>query len=67
MNVRVEVGPLTADAALMESNTIVEIRFDVVIESPTVSYFPLTPIISVSGNSISAITPESFRIGVRAA
>ena len=50
----------------MEAKTVVELVSNVVILSPTVSRFSLTPIISVGGNSISAISPELFRIGVRA-
>ena len=67
MDVRVEVGPLAANSCMVESRQIVETIFDVVIKSPIVSRFSLTPVISVGGKSISAINPETFRIGVRAA
>jgi hypothetical protein len=67
MDVRVEARPLTAAAVLVDAKTIVEIISDCVIVSPTVSRFSLAPVISIGGSSISAITPETFRIGVRAA
>lgn len=67
MDVRVEAGPLTAQGELLESNTVFEIISNCVIVSPTVSRFSLAPVISIGGNSISAVNPESFRIGVRAA
>jgi len=67
MDVRVEAGPLAAAAALVDTRTIVEIISDCVIVSPVISRFSLAPVISVGGSSISAITPETFRIGVRAA
>ena len=67
MDVRVEAGPLTAQGELMESTTVFEIISNCVIVSPTVSRFSLAPVISIGGNSISAVNPESFRIGVRAA
>jgi hypothetical protein len=66
MDVRVEAGPLTAKAVIVESKTIVEISFHVVINAPIVSRFSLTPIISVGGNSISAITPTKSLIGAMA-
>jgi hypothetical protein len=67
MNVRVEVGPLVAGATLVESKTVVEFVSNVVIIAPTVSHFSLTSVISLGSSSISAVQPESFRIGVRAA
>ena len=67
MDVRVEARPLTAQGCLVESKLKVETSYDVVISSPLVSRFSLAPVISVGGQSISAITPESFRIGVGAA
>ena len=67
MDVRVEARPLTANSCMVESKQTVETTFDVVIESPVVSRFSLTPIISVGGTSISAITPTNSRIGVGAA
>ena len=67
MDVRVEAGPLTARGELLESNTFVEIISNCVIVSPVVSRFSLTPVLSIGGTSISAISPESFRIGVGAA
>jgi hypothetical protein len=67
MDVRVEAGPLAAGAAMVESKSVVEIISNCVIVSPIISRFSLAPVLSVGGNSISAISPESFRIGVRAA
>jgi len=67
MDVRVEARPLAAAAASVEAKTVVEIISDCVIISPVVSRFSLAPVISVGGSSISAITPESYRIGVKAA
>jgi hypothetical protein len=67
MDVRVEAGPLAAHGCAVESKLQVENSYDVVISSPVVSRFSLAPVISVGGQSISAINPESFRIGVRAA
>jgi hypothetical protein len=66
MNVRVEAGPLTAGAVIVESKTIVEKSFHVVINSPVVSRFTLAPVISVGGNSISAINPIKSLIGAMA-
>ena len=67
MDVRVEAGPLTAHGCVVESKLKVETSYDIVISSPVVSRFSLAPVISIGGTSISSITPESFRIGVRAA
>lgn len=67
MDVRVETGPLTAAAGLVETVAVVENISDCVIVSPIVSRFSLTPVISVGGNSISSVNPEIFRIGVKAA
>lgn len=67
MDVRVEAGPLTAGAVMVESKAVVElVSRDVVIFAPTVSRFSLTPVPSVGGNSISAINPEFFKTGVMA-
>jgi hypothetical protein len=57
MDVRVEARPLTAGAVMVESKTVVEFVSNVVIIAPTVSRFSLAPVISVGGNSISAINP----------
>jgi hypothetical protein len=66
MDVRVEARPLTANSCMVESTQSVEtiIVFNM---SPLVSRFSLSPVLSIGGNSISSINPESFRIGVRAA
>jgi len=62
MDVRVEAGPLTAAAVMVESKTVVElVSSDVVIVAPTVSRFSLAPVISVGGNSISAVNPQFFK------
>jgi hypothetical protein len=65
MDAKVEVGALQANACLVVVQTTVETLSD--IFSPVVSNLTFAPITSVSGHSISAINPESFRIGVRAA
>ena len=62
MDVRVEAGPLTAGAVMVESKTVVELVSNVVIIAPTVSRFSLAPVLSIGGNSISSITPH-FSIG----
>jgi hypothetical protein len=67
MDIRVEAGPLTAAAVIVESKQSVENIIDIVISSPVVSRFSLIPVISVGGTSISSITPETNLLGVRAA
>jgi len=67
MDVRVEAGPLTAGAVMVESKTVVEFISNVVIIAPTVSRFSLAPVISVGGTSISSITPEVLLGGLKAA
>lgn len=66
MDVKVEAGILQANACLVVVRTTVE-TLSGDLFSPVVSSLSFTPIISISGHSISAINPESFRIGVRAA
>ena len=66
MDAKVEVGALQAKACLVVVQTTVETLSGNVI-SPVVSNLSFAPITSVGGHSISAINPESFRIGVRAA
>jgi hypothetical protein len=61
MDVRVEAGPLTAGAVLVESKQTVEQIANVLVSVPLVSRFSLAPVLSVGGNSISAINPELFR------
>jgi hypothetical protein len=61
MDVRVEAGPLTAGAVMVESKTVVEQTSNVVIIAPTVSCFSLAPVISVGGKSISAVNPQFFK------
>jgi hypothetical protein len=61
MDVRVEAGPLTAGAVMVESKTVVELTSNVVIIAPTVSRFSLAPVLSIGGNSISSINPEAFK------
>jgi hypothetical protein len=47
---------------MVESKTVVElVSSDVVIVAPTVSRFSLAPVISVGGNSISAVNPQFFK------
>ncbi len=67
MDVRVEAGPLSAGAELVETKLTVELLSGVVIFAPVVSRFSLTPVISVGGNSISSVTPTKSLIGVKAA
>lgn len=61
MDVRVEAGPLTAGAVMVESKAVVESISNIVIIAPTVSRFSLAPVISVGGKSISSINPEAFK------
>lgn len=65
MDVKVEVGILQASACLVESKISVEPLSETY--TPEISNLSFTPIISISGHSISAVNPESYRIGVRAA
>ena len=65
MDVKVEVGVLNASCILVESKISVEPLSENIV--PEVSNLSFTPILSISGHSISSINPESFRIGVRAA
>jgi hypothetical protein len=67
MDAKVEVGVLQANACLVVVQTTVEILSGNANISPVVSNLSFAPTISVGGHSISAINPESFRIGVRAA
>jgi len=67
MDVRVEAGPLTAAAVIVESKLIVEHTPSVIVSVPVVSRFSLAPVISIGGTSISSITPETNLLGVRAA
>jgi len=60
MDVRVEVGVLTAGAeAIVAAVETVKVH-SVEIISPVVVNFALAPVISVGGNSISAVNPEIF-------
>lgn len=61
MDVRVEARPLTAGAVIVESKVTVETIIDTLILSPVVSRFSLAPVISIGGNSISAINPELLK------
>lgn len=61
MDVRVEAGPLSAGAVMVESKAVVESISNVVIIAPTVSRFSLAPVISIGGNSISSINPQAFK------
>jgi len=66
MDVRVEAGPLTAAAVIVESKLIVEHTPSVIVSVPVVSRFSLAPVISIGGTSISSITPQTFKRGVLA-
>jgi hypothetical protein len=61
MDVRVEARPLTAGAVIVESKVTVETIIDTLILSPVVSRFSLAPVLSIGGNSISAINPELLK------
>ena len=67
MDVRVEAGPLSAGAVLVETKITVELLSGVVIFAPVISRFSLAPVISIGGTSISAVTPTKSLIGVKAA
>jgi len=67
MDVRVEAGPLSAGAVMVETKITVELISGVVIAAPVISRFSLTPVISIGGTSISSITPTKSLIGVKAA
>jgi len=66
MNVKVGAGPLTASAEVVESKVFIAIATPNVIQF-NLSRSTFTPILSVNGNSISAITPEFTLLGVKAA
>ena len=66
MDVRVEAGPLTAAAVMVESKLTVEHTPSVIVSVPVVSRFSLAPVISIGGTSISSITPQTFKRGVLA-
>lgn len=66
MDAKVEVGALQANACLVVVQTTVE-SLSGDVYTPVVSNLSFAPIVSIGGHSISAINPESFRIGVRAA
>ena len=66
MDVRVEARPLTAGAEAVEVQLTVETVTHAVIASPVVSRFTLAPVISVGGNSISAVNPEFNLTGDKA-
>ena len=67
MNVVVEAGVLSAKADVVSVKVSVEINFIAIINAPDISCFSTTSVISVGGNSISSITPESILLGVGAA
>ena len=67
MNVRVEAGPLTADAESTSVFLTVEHTSDVVLVAPVLTRFSLAPVVSVGGTSISSITPTKELIGDKAA
>jgi hypothetical protein len=66
MDVRVEAGPLTAGAVIVDTKITVEFLSGVVITAPVISRFSLASVISVGGNSISSITPVKELIGAKA-
>lgn len=58
MDVRVEAGILTAGAVAIVATVETVKVHSVEIIAPVVTRFSLTPVISVGGNSISAVNPE---------
>jgi len=66
MDVKVEVGVLTANCRLVESTTSVEILSGDIF-SPVVSDLSFTPTITINGGSISSIPADKILIGVWAA
>lgn len=67
MDVRVEAVAMTAGAVINETYTTVENFSSVVVQSPVVSRFRSSPVISVGGKSISSINPEFLVGGIKAA
>jgi hypothetical protein len=66
MNVKVGAGPLTAIAEVVESKVFIKVAFHNVA-SNKLSRSAFTSILSVNGNSISAVNPEFLLLGVKAA
>ena len=66
MNVKVGAGPLTAIAEAVESKVFITVAFKYVMPNK-LSRSTFTNILSVNGNSISAINPEFLLLGVKAA
>lgn len=66
MDVRVEASILTAGAVAIVATVETVKVHSVEIIAPVVTRFSLTPVISVSGNSISSITPVKDLVGGRA-
>jgi hypothetical protein len=66
MDVKVEVGVLTASCSIVESTITVEILSGETF-SPVVSDLSFTPTITINGGSISSIPADKILIGVWAA
>ncbi|CAB4191296.1 hypothetical protein UFOVP1212_19 [uncultured Caudovirales phage] len=66
MDVKVEVGVLTASCRLVESTITVEILSGEIF-SPVVSDLAFTPVITINGGSISSVPADKILIGVKAA
>ena len=66
MDVKVEVGVLSASCILVESTTSVEILSGDIF-SPVVSDLTFTPVITINGGSISSVPADKILIGVKAA
>jgi hypothetical protein len=60
MDVRVEAGVLQAVTEAVVATVVAQRVHSVEIVSPVVVSFSLAPVISVGGNSISAVNPEIF-------
>ena len=61
MDVRVEAGVLELAATAVILPVTVELSSGISIIAPVVTRFSLAPVLSVGGNSISAINPEIFK------
>lgn len=67
MDVRVEAVVCTADVVLNEITLQVASAANVIVKTLNTIRFSLAPVISIGGNSISAVTPTNLLIGVKAA
>lgn len=66
MDVRVEVGVLTAGAQAIVATVVTQRVHSVEKSFAVVSDLSLAPVLSVGGTSISAVQPELVTVGGRA-